>query len=112
MATGGNNGGYYNTLIGSGLPLDKSKVSITICSKAATIISSSNQNVKFFQPSCPTNDTQNVSVQVGSLSNSSIVFNYVNGSTAAPVISSISPTSQNPAVKGILTINGSNFGTD
>ncbi len=112
VATGGNNGGYYNTLTGSGFPLDKTKISITICSKVATIISSTNQNVKFFQPSCPTNDSQSVTVQVGSLTNNSLTFSYVNGSSVAPVINSISPTTQNPAIKGILTINGANFGTD
>ena len=42
VATGGNNGGYYNVLTGSGFPLDKSKIAITLCNNPATIISSSN----------------------------------------------------------------------
>lgn len=47
---------------------------------------------------------------VGTVTNSNLTFTYTNGSTIAPIISVISPTSQNPAIKGILTINGSGFG--
>lgn len=112
VSSGGNNGGYYNSLIGAGFPSDKTKISITVCGKVATIISSTNQKVQFFQPSCPTQDSQSVNVQVGSLTHSSLSFSYNDGSTAAPVITSISPTTQNPAIKGVLTISGTGFGTD
>jgi hypothetical protein len=40
---GGNNGGYYNYIVGNGFPLDKSKVTVTICNTSATIVSSTNQ---------------------------------------------------------------------
>lgn len=42
VSSGGNNGGYYNVLSGSGFPLDKSKITITICNNTATIVSSNN----------------------------------------------------------------------
>jgi uncharacterized protein (TIGR03437 family) len=110
--TGGNNGGYYNYLIGKGFPLDKTKISITICSNAATIISSSNEQVYFYTPSCLVNGSQAVNVTVGTLTDSSLTFTYTNGSNSAPTINSISPTTQNPAIKGLLQINGTGFGTN
>lgn len=109
---GGNNGGYYNIIVGSGFPLDKSKVTLTICGTNATIVSSTNQQIKFYQPACPTTDAQTVTLQVGSLSDSSFTFTYNNGSVSAPTITSISPISQNPAIKGRLQIVGTGFGTN
>jgi IPT/TIG domain len=112
ITTGGTNGGYYNTILGSGFPTDKTKISVTICGKVATIVSSNNLGVKFFQPSCATQTAQTVSIQVGSLTNSSLIFTYTSASNSAPVINSISPATQNPAIKGTLTINGTGFGLD
>ena len=40
--TGGNNGGYLITMAGTGFPLDKSKITIEICQKQATIKSINN----------------------------------------------------------------------
>jgi hypothetical protein len=112
VTSNGNNGGYYNTLTGSGFPLDKSKISITVCNNIATIVSSNNQKVKFFMPACSTTGSQNVNVNVGSLSNSSLTFTYTDGQSQAPVITSISPATRNPAIKGLLTINGTGFGVN
>ena len=51
-------------------------------------------------------------VTVGANTDSSQTFTYTDGSATAPVISSISPTSANPGIKGTLQIEGTNFGTD
>ena len=110
VSSGGNNGGYYNVLTGSGFPLDKSKITITVCGNTATIINSNNIQVSFYTPACASTGAQNVNVAVGSATSSSLTFTYTDGSSSAPIISAISPTSQNPAIKGILTINGSGFG--
>lgn len=109
---GGNNGGYYNYIMGTGFPLDATQVTVTICGANATIVSSNNQQIKFYQPACTTTGNQTVTVQVGSLSDSSLTFTYNDGSASAPNITSISPTSQNPAIKGLLQIVGSGFGTN
>jgi hypothetical protein len=45
--SGGNNGGYFVNLIGSGFPLDKSQVSISVCGNLATIKSITNININF-----------------------------------------------------------------
>lgn len=110
ISTGGNNGGYYNVLTGNGFPLDKSKITITICGNPATIITSSNIEVRFYMPACASTGAQSVNVAVGSVTSSSLSFTFTDGLATAPIISAISPTSQNPAVKGILSINGSGFG--
>lgn len=111
FSTGGNNGGYYNVLTGSGFPLDKSKITITICSNLATIISSSNIEVRFYMPACASTGVQSVTVAVGSSTSSSLTFTFTDGSVSAPIISSIAPPSHNPAIKGLLNITGTGFGT-
>jgi hypothetical protein len=110
--SGGNNGGYYNMILGSGFPLDKSKVSVTICNISATIISSSNEKISFYMPACPSIINSTVIVAVGALTDQSQIFQYTDGAVSAPTIASISPTTQNPAIKGILHITGSGFGTN
>lgn len=42
VTTGGDNGGYLIKLVGTGFPTDKSKMSLTLCSKNATIESITN----------------------------------------------------------------------
>lgn len=107
---GGVNGGYYNTLNGNGFPMNKAQVTIAVCGKNANIISSTNRKIKFSMPSCGSTGAKPVTVTVGNLSDSSVVFSYNNGSGTIPTITAVSPISRNPALKGVLTINGTNFG--
>jgi hypothetical protein len=58
------------------------------------------------------NGSQAVSVTVGALTNSSLTFTYTDSSNSVPTINSISPTTQNPAIKGLLQIDGTGFGTN
>jgi hypothetical protein len=109
---GGNNGGYLINLIGSGFPSVNSQISITICGNVATIQSTNNIKVVFYVPSCPSLGNQTVNVTVGSLTDTSQTFNYLNGSLLAPTIISLTPASANPGLKGTITINGENFGND
>lgn len=50
-------------------------------------------------------------ISVGSVTNSSLVFEYLQYINA-PIIDSIYPLSANPYAKGLLEINGSGFGTN
>lgn len=63
-------------------------------------------------PACTLTGPQTVTLAFGSLNDSSQSFTYNNATTTAPIITSIFPTSQNPAIKGILQISGSGFGTN
>jgi len=123
--TGGNNGGMIFSIVGTGFPLSTNQISITICNRSATIISVTNTQVDFVVPACPniifrtnitnsTNTTNNtiisvnrtITVTINSVSDTSLNFTYTNGSLTAPLITSVSPTSANPGVKGIIEING------
>lgn len=53
-----------------------------------------------------------MNIQVGAVSNTNLSFTYTDGSATAPKISSLSPSSSNPAKKGVLNITGSGFGTN
>ena len=100
------------TLVGKGFPLDKSQMSITICSKTATIKAISNIDAQFYLPSCASTGSNPVTIAVGSLNDSSLNFSYVSASQVAPTILSLNPPTANPGVKGTLEINGQNFGTN
>lgn len=110
VTTGGNNGGYLITLNGAGFPLDKSQMSITICGNKATIKTITNIYANFFVPSCGSLGTQTVTVAVGSASDTSLTFSYTDASSTAPSITLLEPASANPGLKGVLYINGNNFG--
>ncbi len=111
VTTGGTNGGILTTLSGKGFPLDKKSINITVCSKLATIKSINNINVQFYLPACATTGNQTVNIAVGSVTDTSLSFNYTTAS-GAPTINSLNPISANPGVKGTLEINGQNFGTN
>lgn len=102
IASGGANGGILITLVGQGFPLDKTKITITVCSKQATIKSVTNINAQFYLPSCGNIGNSTVIVAVGSQNDSSLLFNYLTAAIAAPIISSLNPPSANPGVKGTL----------
>jgi hypothetical protein len=62
---GGDNGGYLNTISGSGFPLEVSKIKVTICGSDAIIKDVSNIQVIFFVPKCGSIGAQTVTVTVG-----------------------------------------------
>ena len=111
VTTGGNNGGYLISLTGTGFPLDKSKILIEVCSNNATIKSVSNIKVDFYVPACGTLGAQTVTVKVGTLTDTTKSFTYVDGSATAPTITQLTPSSANPGIKGTLEISGDRFGT-
>ena len=102
VTSAGNNGGILVTLIGKGFPLDKSQMSISICGNLATIKTINNIKADFYLPSCSSTGNQTVTITVGSVTNTDLTFNYNDGTTTAPTILSINPTSANPGVKGTL----------
>lgn len=110
--SGGDNGGYLISLNGAGFPLDKSKITIEVCSKNATVKSVTNIKVDFYIPKCGTLGAQNVIVKVGSNTDNAQSFTYVDGSGTAPTITNLIPASANPGLKGTLEIHGDKFGTD
>ena len=105
VTSGGTNGGILTILSGKGFPLDKSLITITVCSKLATIKSITNNNVQFYLPACNATGNQTVNIAIGSVTDTSLSFNYTTAS-GAPVINLLNPTSANPGVKGTLEING------
>jgi hypothetical protein len=102
ITSAGNNGGILVSLVGSGFPVDKSQMSITICGNSATIKSINNIKADFYLPSCSSIGDQTITITVGSITNTDLTFNYVDGYTMAPTIFSINPPSANPGVKGTL----------
>lgn len=102
VTTGGNNGGYLINLAGTGFPLDKSKISVEICGKSATIYAVNNIRVDFYVPSCGNTGAETVTVTVGSLTDTSQSFTYTDGSATAPTITQLSPSSSNPAIKSTM----------
>jgi hypothetical protein len=112
ITSAGNNGGVLVSLTGKGFPVDKSDMTISICSNLATIKTISNIKVDFYLPSCSTTGNKTVTITVGSITNTDLSFNYTDGTTTAPSILFISPTSANPGVKGTLEIYGQKFGTN
>lgn len=112
VTTGTNNGGYIIKLIGKGFPLDKKDINITMCSNRATIKTISNIEIDFYVPACSTTGSQTVDIQMGALTDNSLSFTYTDAAGSAPTITSLSPASANPGVKGILEISGTSFGND
>lgn len=110
--TGGDNGGYLNTITGSGFPLDKSQIKVTLCGSDAVIQDVSNIQVIFYVPSCGTLGSSQITVTVGSSTSNTLSYTYISGSSSAPIIQSISPNSLNPGLKKVMTITGSGFGTN
>lgn len=51
-STGGNNGGYLITLAGTGFPLDKTLVTVSVCGSNAVIHSINNIEIQFYLPQC------------------------------------------------------------
>jgi hypothetical protein len=54
ISSGGTNGGYVISLTGNGFPTNTNEISITLCSAAATIKSSTSTQVDFYVPKCAT----------------------------------------------------------
>ena len=111
VVEGGRNGGYLIKLTGKGFPTDKSKISLTLCNKNATIKTITNIEAYFYVPSCDTNGASTLVITVGSLSDNSLSFTYKDP-TSAPVITTLLPASANPGIKGTIEISGSGYGTD
>ena len=111
-SSGSSNGGYLISLNGAGFPLDLAQISITLCGNLATITTVSNIKADFYVPACSSLGAQTVTVAFGALSDTNLSFNYITTAGSTPSIVSISPSSHNPAIKGKLTINGNNFGTN
>ncbi|MFM7853539.1 MAG: IPT/TIG domain-containing protein, partial [Flammeovirgaceae bacterium] len=86
------------------------KISITICSKRATIVDITRTKIGFFMPSCDTAGSSTVNVAIGSITDSSLSFTY--SSASGPTITSLNTTSSNPALKTILEIHGTGFGNN
>jgi hypothetical protein len=111
-STYGNNGGYEATITGSGFPLDSSKITITLCGKAARVKSIKNTIVTIIVPRCASTGAQTLSVAVGSKTATNLQFTYTDAGASVPLIGSVTPESANPALKGALTVSGAGFGSD
>jgi len=92
------------SIAGTAFPLTIDQIIITICNSRATIVSINNIQVDFVLPACSAIGNKTINVTINSVSDTSLNFTYVNGSSTAPLISSLSPNSSNPGVKGTLEI--------
>lgn len=90
--------------------MNTSQISITVCSKPATIKSSTFSQITFYMPSCEVAGNYTVTVFVGNTNASFIVYEYL--APSGPTITYITPNSSNPTAKKTLTIVGTGFGTN
>lgn len=111
VTSGGNNGGYFMTLTGTGFPLSIPNATVNICGKQATITSISNIQAQIIVPSCPTLGTTPVSIANTATTSNTLPFDYIT-STPPATIFSVNPQSYNPSLKGVMQITGVGFGTN
>jgi hypothetical protein len=110
--SGGVNGGYSATIIGTGFPADISTINFTLCNQQASISSLTNIQAIVNVPQCGTTAvTQNIVANFNSLTSNNLPFSYTTTSSAV-TITAISPTSWSPVLKGVLNITGTSFGTN
>ena len=108
--SGSANGGYEVTISGQGFPLDKKDIqSLTVCGQSATVKSITNIETTIIMPACSSvNET--IAYQYND-ETQTIAFTYTSTTTQAQ-ITSISPVSASPVLKGVMTIVGSGFTDD
>jgi len=113
-SSNGNNGGYPVTISGSGFPLKSGEATVSVCGKNAEITNINNIQIVFLMPSCGTNTgAQTITItSTESTGTATTTFSIVDGSATAPTIASLTPNSANPGIKGVIKIQGSNFGTN
>jgi len=109
-SSGGLNGGYEVTIDAIGLPLKPSEITFTICSQTCTITSISNIQAKIIIPACGISGLSDIVANYKTYT-SDVPFMYDYPLTSV-LITSISPVSWSPVMKGVLNITGSGFGTD
>jgi len=118
------NGGYSNSILGSGFPANNQTLSllstgavsnglsIVICGVSANILFTSNTRINFVVPPCTAGGNMAVNITYGSNSNNSLIFTYLTPSVPVPTIDYIFPNSSNPMIKSTLNIVGKNFGAN
>lgn len=122
--SGNSNGGYANSLHGSGfISLSQTQGSsnsnnannqliITICNQTAIIVHTSNKKIDFIIPSCPITGTYTVNITYGTFSSLNLTFTYNPVPNTLPTITALFPISSNPMIKTIINIAGNNFGSN
>jgi hypothetical protein len=74
IISGGDNGGYYNTISGAGFPPYPNLIIIMICNTTATILNSTYTQVTFYIPACSEIGPQQVTIYIGTFLDSSLTF--------------------------------------
>ena len=124
IPNGTTNGGYSNSIKGSGFPAKNhsieligltgfnSELSIIICGSPAHITFISNQVIKFVMPACSASGNYSLNITYGKFNFKNLSFNYIAPNVSFPKVTAIFPTSSNPMVKSTLSITGTNFGSN
>ena len=109
-STGGTNGGQIILINAIGLPLNPSEINFTLCSRLCTINSISNTAATIVLPVCSTTGLTNIEAAYNSKL-AIVEFTYVNVSDTVQ-INLVTPQSWSPVMKGVISINGSGFGSN
>ena len=106
--TGGVNGGYPIVINGHGFPSDASTITLTLCNMPVKVTQILNDKIYAIAPAC-TPSTQSISLTYNGLA-ANVNFTYT-PITPLSTIVWVSPSSYSPAQKGVMTINGTGFGS-
>jgi hypothetical protein len=109
-SSGGLNGGYEVTVSGKGFPQTTSQIDFTLCSKKCTLNSLNNIEAKLAVPDCATVGASDIQASYKT-ETATVSFTYTSISNSVE-ITSISPISWSPVMKGVMNITGTGFGTD
>ena len=110
---GSSQGGHIIQINGNGFPYvsaRQSLLTVLIGETSAQIIQSTNLAILVKTPPIQTNGGSKIEVSLNSITAQSNAYTY--NDSSIPIISSIAPASASPALKTIIFVQGSNFGTD
>jgi hypothetical protein len=91
---------------------NKDKITVQLCNQQAVVKTTANQKVVFYVPPCPNTGAHTLTISDGTYTDTTLSFSYTSPPSNAPTIAALQPATSNPKLKSILTIIGSNFGTD
>jgi len=109
-AASGLSGGVPITINGNGFPFSTAETpfSVTVCNKAAVVKTVSNSQIGIILPPCATTAA---TISIAFKGQTATLSYTYDDTIITPTVSSITPTSYSPVLKGSMNITGTNFGT-
>lgn len=113
VTTSGLSGGNPIGIIGHGFPfsLSETPFTVTMCGTLAVIKSVTNTQIGIVSPPCTAANAATSIIVAFKGQTATLNFNY-DPSIISPNVTSITPSSASPVLKGNMTITGSGFGTN